>query len=260
METVTAYKLNQSLIKDYQDYKMGKSCGLQIKAKYFDGVEFPATELQKLGQWFEYIGTGGLPRNGQVPEPEKTQKGELTAKYKIMKVQAERLKEALKYHGFQIDHVGAKIQHEDLIGTADLLCTYKGGPAIVDVKSSGLLHDKWNEMGWEEESLPEKWKLMIQAVHYKYIYKLKFGVEARFFFFVHSNTNDIESAIFEVIIEEGAFERHEKQIRLIRSAIDLELTIGWKAVPTVKRCADCPLFESCSEKITVPKIKKIYIS
>jgi len=47
-------KMTQSLFKSLADYKMKLNCGLQVKAQYVDGVEFPPTAAQLLGQWFEW--------------------------------------------------------------------------------------------------------------------------------------------------------------------------------------------------------------
>ena len=62
-------KISQSFLKDYNDYKGKNLCGLQLKAKHFDKVDFPTSEAMDLGNYFEYMATGSLPRNGKVPEP-----------------------------------------------------------------------------------------------------------------------------------------------------------------------------------------------
>ena len=72
--------MSQSLYKELADYKMKLSCGLQIKAKYFDGIEFPSTDPQHLGNWFEYQATGQLPRNGEIPLPKRLKPKTLTKK------------------------------------------------------------------------------------------------------------------------------------------------------------------------------------
>lgn len=74
------HKISQSFLKDFSDYKSDFEtvCGLQIKAKFFDGVEFPSSEAMDLGNYFEYKATGCLPRNGKVPEPRISYKGKKT--------------------------------------------------------------------------------------------------------------------------------------------------------------------------------------
>ena len=50
------HRISQSFLKDFSDYKSDfvDVCGLQIKAKYFEGVEFPSSEAMDLGNYFEY--------------------------------------------------------------------------------------------------------------------------------------------------------------------------------------------------------------
>ena len=62
-------KISQSFLKDYNEYKGKNLCGVQLKAKHFDNVQFPSSEAMDLGNYFEYMATGSLPRNGIVPEP-----------------------------------------------------------------------------------------------------------------------------------------------------------------------------------------------
>ena len=61
--------ISQSFLKEFAEYKSGNTCGLQIKAKYIDGVKFPSTDAMELGNFFEYMATGSLPRDGHTPEP-----------------------------------------------------------------------------------------------------------------------------------------------------------------------------------------------
>ena len=38
--------ITQSLVKDLEKYNDKKICGLQIKAKYYDDIEFPTSDAQ----------------------------------------------------------------------------------------------------------------------------------------------------------------------------------------------------------------------
>ena len=57
--------ITQSLIKELEKYEKKQVCGLQIKAKYYDNIIFPPSEVQLLGQWFEYKATGQKNRYGE---------------------------------------------------------------------------------------------------------------------------------------------------------------------------------------------------
>ena len=74
-------KISQSFVKEYSKYKQKKSCGLQVKAKYIDGIKFPSSDTMELGNYFEFMATGCLPRSGEIPTPEIVYKG--TAKEKL---------------------------------------------------------------------------------------------------------------------------------------------------------------------------------
>ena len=62
-------KLSQSLVKELYRYKLKEECGLRVEAKYVTkSVDFPSSETQELGNYFEYKCTGQLPRDGHTPE------------------------------------------------------------------------------------------------------------------------------------------------------------------------------------------------
>ena len=44
--------ISQSFLKEFADYKSGNTCGLQVKAKYIDGIKFPSTDAMELGNFF----------------------------------------------------------------------------------------------------------------------------------------------------------------------------------------------------------------
>ena len=76
--------ISQSFIKSLYEYKRGDLCGLQFKAQYIDGIEFPSSDAMKLGQWFEYMCTGQTTKFGHIPEadrlkPKKATKKEIEA-------------------------------------------------------------------------------------------------------------------------------------------------------------------------------------
>ena len=78
-------KISQSFLKEYAKYKSGDTCGLQVKAKYIDGVKFPSSDAMEYGNAFEYLATGSIPRDGHIPEIEKvyvgTKKESISAQY-----------------------------------------------------------------------------------------------------------------------------------------------------------------------------------
>jgi len=276
------YRISQSLIKSLRDYKSGKGvCGLQLKSKYIDGQWdlYPASDIQQVGTWFEYKITGAVPKNGIAPEPIKTQKGELTAPFKRMEKHIEHFKKLQMILKFDILEIGSVWVYEDLSGVLDLFCLAKqdiiqdgrvivkaGQKFIVDIKTTGLLDDKWNEYGWNLNNLGNKDKLITQPIHYKYLGRKIYGEDFPFIFFLFhtNNENDFRIIHFE-IDEEEAFPEHEDWINWTRQWMDYYVENGFTSTvvdndgvtvyPSVKTCEECPIKQGCKEFRMIPPIQ-----
>jgi hypothetical protein len=246
-------KISQSLIKAYSDYTSQKLCGDVFKRKYIDKdlIEDP-TDAMKKGMYFEYLCTGQLPKNGVVPQPELTAKGELTAEYKRVKTQAENFHKYLLKMKIQIIDTGKHFEKNGLEGTTDIIALWNKEEIVIDLKLSGLLYDKWADFGWAIDSLQYKEKLMIQAVQYEYLTGLPF------YFFVFSSTNEDDCELIRVEIDKEVFTRHLLQIDKIKSMIELDLNFGFNNYPELVRCKKCPLFSECTNKTEVPLIKTVH--
>jgi len=268
-----AYKVTQSLMKSLYDYREGKECGLVLEAKFLNNRwdEFVASDTQALGTWFEYILTEAVPKNGEIPEPERTQKGELTAAYKKMEVQAANFKKLMKFHHIEIVEVGYDLIHKDLKGTLDLLCkakmdivqdgeviVKKGKLFIVDIKSTGLLDDFYHEYGWNLDNLHSKVRIILQPIHYKYIAQQVYGEDLPFLFFLFSTKDENDYRIIRFEMDEMAVAEHEVFIQNTRQWMDYSIRNGWKAHPEVDKCAKCPLKVGCKHFIAIPPIKTFY--
>jgi hypothetical protein len=272
------HNVSQSLIKTLFDYLNKKECGLAFKAKFIDGQLFPSSDVQKLGQWFEYICTGALPKDGKIPEPVRLKSGEYAAAYERMDIQAKHFHAAMKHYGFKIIKCGVKITAKGMEGTVDVIAKATRDIEIInpesgvvevvikarqivfiDIKSSGLLNDKWNEMGWETESLPSKEKLMIQPVHYKMLGQMKYKTDIPFFFFIHSNTNEVDRKIIHVNVDPSKIDEHMLVVDKVKRMLKPLSKPGaqLEAYPEVKRCLDCPLSNTCPSKIEVPQIVNV---
>lgn len=244
--------ISQSIIKAYQDYLKGQMCGLLFEKQYIlKEIETEPSDAMRLGIYFEYLCTGALPKNGKIPEPDRTQKGELTAKYKLVEKQAENFKLYCKKLGIKIKSVGKKITLKGVEGTIDIEAEYKGEDVVIDLKLSGNLNDKWNEYGWELESLPYKEKIMIQSVHYTYL------TAKPFYFWVFSSTNE-DCKLIKINIDTEVIKNHYQTIGKTRDMISLDLELGFKAYPELTRCKECPLFSTCESKTEVPIVDEVY--
>ena len=259
----TKRKITQSLMKDFSDYLLGKECGLVIKAKYFDGVEFPSTEAMKLGHYFEFKATGQLPKYGEVPEPVKVYKGtakeDFSTDYKRAIQSSELYKKLIKEFQIEILSVGKTITSGFMEGTLDILAMVEGRRAIIDLKYSGLIDNLWSPMGWHEDSMAENEGHMIQAVHYSLLERLESNADVDFYFWVFNSKNPDDMRIYQIIIEESRFDMHLHSVFETRKRImNIAKSKSWKPYASPVKCMDCPLVKTCKHKQLLPKPIKIY--
>jgi hypothetical protein len=254
-------KMSQSLIKILHEYKQGLECGALVKAKYVDGLVTPSTELQELGNYFEYLCTGSLARDGHTPQPTILKNGNLSVGYERMSKQKENFDKIIKHYGFEVLEIDYNFAHDTFSGIADIIALKDGKKCIIDIKTTSLIDDKWTDYGWSIESIEQKDKLHIQAVHYKMLAMKEWGVsDVPFYFFVFSNRNEIDFLIYEVQVDEDAFFRHEQNMINGLKFFNKELVNGFKTYPSVKKCNNCPLKDTCKDFTDIPKIETIYYS
>jgi len=186
--------ISQSLIKAYVDYLNGKECGLYFKANYIDKdpeAQKEPSDAMKIGIYFEFLCTGSLPRTGEIPEPELVYKGKpnekLSAPYERATQSAKIFKSIIQHYGIKIKKIGYSLKDDKMgiNGIYDIYAEWNGEDCIIDLKYSGLIDDKWNEMGWSLDSLNLKDSIMIQGVHYKLLAKQCLGKDdIPFYYFV----------------------------------------------------------------------------
>ncbi len=131
-----------------------------------------------------------------------------------------------------------------------------GEEFILDIKTTGLLDDKWSDYGWDLSYLHNKEKLVRQPIHYKYLSLLKYGKQYKFLFLLFSQTNDYDfrSIVFN-IDEDQHIKEHEEFIVWTNRWIKYSLKNGFKANPDVVRCHGCALKLGCKHFMAVPKIQ-----
>ena len=266
--------VSQSFIKSIFKYKSNKMCGLQFKAQFVDGIEFPAGDVQRLGQWFEYVATGQKTKFGHIPEPDRLKPkkltkaqislglkqedvvGNLSKKYKDILVQVDMFHKMIAYYDYEIIETGKTIINEDIgiSGDVDLVVRKKGEKKVIfiDLKTSGLIDNKWDEMGWGDDGLEFKDNLMIQPVQYKILGLTEYGYEPDFYFWVFSNTNTIDRKNIKVLVAQEKLEEHIEIISKARFLFEENQKNGWEARPTVNDCAKCAIKKECKHFIEIP--------
>jgi hypothetical protein len=270
--------ISQSLIKGMIALKQGKECGLVFQAKFVHGIWSPPSEVQKVGLWFEYMVTGAVGKDGITPVAEYTTTNELKAPYKRMQAHIANFKRIIDYYKIIFVSIGTKIITNGLEGTVDIVATCErdivtangrvivraGELFFIDIKTTGLIEDKWNDYGWAFETLKTKTSLILQPIHYKYLSILEYGYEVPFLFFIFSQTNEIDHKLFEFrMVEDDEVQKEDKKQLFDNHKELIENTRGWlihydnngyEALPEVSRCAKCMLKDTCKFKIEVPPI------
>mgnify|MGYP001218992763 FL=1 len=259
-------KISQSFLKDYNDYKGKHLCGLQLKAKHFDKVEFPTSEAMDLGNYFEYMATGSLPRNGNVPEPRLsyagTKRETIATPFKRALSSAELFKDIQTHHKINIKEVGLKLETKNKNGILDIWGEIDGRPCIIDLKYSGLIDDKWSDTGWDIESLHYKERLLVQAIQYKMLVKENFNLDYEdfdFYFMVFSSKEVHNVKFIRINIDEDSFKLHENHIESVFKQVNaMNIEKDFIPYPSLKRCSNCPVRDDCEFKSDVPLIEDVY--
>jgi hypothetical protein len=190
-----------------------------------------------------------------------TPKKKLDDKYQRAMDSAVFFKKVVKFYGINIKETGKVVTQDGMTGIMDIYADWNGRHTIIDTKYSGLLYDRWNEMGWELDSLPEKHGLMLQPVQYKILMSLELGVpveEIDFYFFVFSSTNPNDAKIIKVVNDEATIEQHHLAISYVKKELEKPIDKVLKAKPELLRCHDCAIKDNCISKIEIPPIVEVY--
>jgi hypothetical protein len=259
-------KISQSLMKGYVDYLNEKECGLFFKANYIDKdpeAQKPPSDAMKVGIYFEYLCTGALPKSGVIPEPEMAYKGtnreKLAAPYERAQQSAEVFKQIIDHYKIKILDKGIYLETNEMNGVADILAEWDGEQVFIDLKYSGLIDDKWNEMGWDLESLHLKDSIMIQGVHYKLLAERVWGIDnIPFYYFVFSSQDPNNVKIIRQEVDESRKQAHVVAINNVMGKIKNDLANGFKPLPSLSRCNSCPISHKCKYKVNYPLIDEVY--
>lgn len=264
--------ISQSLIKDVRKYIAKKMCGHWLKAKYIDKTwpeEGDDSEAKKLGRYFEYILSGSTGRSGIPPEAEYRKEAlkafqrdplrnrlsvdSMLSEYKLAHKNALRVKEYFKIMKIQILEVNVTYKGMGMIGTIDIVAMYQGRRVVIDVKYSGLIDDKWNELGWVWTDAQAKFH-GTQALQYHTLTKLPF------YFLVVSSTNEEDIVFLEVELDDFSIEQHKTEVDYTRTKMDFFQDFGFNPLPSLKRCMSCPIREKCKDRIKAPVPVKVSLA
>lgn len=261
-------KLSEELIKELHKYKLQKECGLRIEAKYINGVKFPLSEAEELENYFKYIVLGKLPSDNNAPKGKLLKNGNLSIDYQRIESQKVNLTYIMNRLNYEIEHKSFLFTNPKYTGVADIIALDKNiktkdpykNRIIIDIQRSSYLNDKLNPLGWDDESIANKWDILIRAIHYKILAKYEWGInDIPFYFIVFNTKNDWEYKIFKIEVNDATKSQHFINLNSAKNFLDETLSHGWIAYPNYKVCKDCPLGITCNNSVDMVKIKEVYI-
>lgn len=261
---------SNTILNAYRSYQQKKGCGKQIMEIYINKtVNFKTSDEQQAGQWFEYITTGATLRNGVVPEPIILTKGGLAAISKHLEGQKVNFENI--YSDIKIDSISKELIYEEGVrkfkAILDVLAYFNNETSehIRDIKTSGLLDNKWEDSGWEmlngEGSYIPKKKHIYQAKFYIWIWFKLTGNIVDFYFDVFSNKNSNDCKTIKIKMDSDTLEYFETELMQLISELETDLKKGLKAYPDMKRCSKCPekLNKICEFKVNKPQLEEYYL-
>lgn len=261
--------VTQSMIKDVRKYLVGDMCGLVLQAKYitrtypYDHEDSPA---KKLGRYFEYILTKAIPKSGVIPEADLTATGrkrkaagkrvgteDMMAPYQLAHKNAARVLQYFKLMRVKILKANVTLGKDGMEGTIDILASYRNKEVVIDLKYSSLIHDKWDELGWQ-------WTREQKRFHGTQARQYHIITGKPFFFLVVSSTNDKDILFVEVDLDQGDIDQHRMDVDDTRKKMESYHSLGFHARPDIVGCRDCAIRENCRERMDYPKPKRIKLS
>lgn len=261
-------KVSQSLHKDYDDYIAENLCGEIFKAKYVDRTwnrTWNDSDAKAIGRYFEYVLTGAKPtgyKDAPKPvymktplkkkKPEDLTVEDMTSEYRRAHEKAKKVLDYLEKSGVKIQSAQVYRQKGCMDGNIDIEATYKGEEINIDVKYSGMIHNKWDRFGWmwtkEQTEYNGKQAKQYTALNGRPTY-----------FLVVNNGDKDEFRFFKTNIDDFTLEQHVlKSEQLIQNVREID-SVGWVNFPTLEKCTECPLRNKCKDAVDELVVEEIDI-
>lgn len=261
-------RITQSFFKAMRAYLEGRECGNIIRETYVNGRYFDSEEpgAKELGSYFEFLISGALPKTGLEPKPVLMKDGTPDAKYRLAAINAKRVLQMLKDYGLEIIDAGKKLTKGKYEGTIDLRVRVVedkgfgwkvGDKFIIDLKYSGLLDDKWNELGWMFTPAQKKFH-GTQAIQYHFVGNLPF-----YFWITQSNNKEGTLSAMKFVhipVDEFMIEQHIADGNSLLEHFETYKDLGFTPYPSFVKCQKCPLREECADRMIVPEIQVVNIN
>ncbi len=238
------FNVSYSLLSKFQDHKAGALCGYRFEqANLRKLFEEPQSDLAAAGQWFEYMATGALPRDGKVPQALKTKAGEFTALYKHLNNQV-TVNFPIIYQDVTITEKGKEIifEYQGYIFKMilDVVSEQNFITQVRDIKTSGNFNE-W-QGGWIHTNKHPFWDNphVLQAKIYIWAWWKQTGKIPEFYFDVFANNNPDDFEVFEIRMNEASLQTFETDLLELCKELKGKAQIeGFEPLPTFKRCREC---------------------
>jgi len=197
---------------------------------------------------------------------------DMYADYLNLMYQANHLKRAFKYYEIEI----LELQKPIVIPIEGTLYVRKGvidiyamihkpsegepHECFIDIKATGDLgsENKKSFSGWDRAYLHQNEDLIIQPIDYKNLAMLSdMSADMPFYFFVHSSSNALDRKIYGMTIGNTIREQHEEFVKKMVEDLQAYSFLGYTPYPTITRCAECPLKDTCKHARTIQKFEFI---
>jgi hypothetical protein len=247
------------MLQSYLDCKKGKGCLYQFYHQYVvkDYVPEPSAAMQ-LGIWFEYMCTGAMPRSNVVPEPVTLKNGNLSADYDRMLYHIDKFKEIVDNYNIKIKEIGKEIIVDRIKGILDIWCEIDGIPAIIDIKTSAQIGNKWDEFGWDDKNFSYSTHVLQPAI-YKYLIYKSLGIYDAPFYYLVFSTKNTDILFWEVKYLD--FDEMCSQVEDLANRLDEFIEnsdeSSYTPICDYKVCQKCEM--NCFYRQEIPKIETKFL-
>ena len=256
--------ISQSKIKGFWDMVSKNNCPKTFEQSLTNRNISTMKESPEMvkGQLFEYYATGQTNYTGDVPDDSVMflKNGNPTKIGELINYQADLWKKFVRNNNYKRIKTGESLKFSNefysISSLPDVICDQKAGSDIIIDLKFGDSEGTFGDFSWNDDKLPMKYKLLLQAKVNKLIYFKLYAKDAPFIFYIANKANhnakarEIKFGSFEKMIDDTE-QIIAETYKGIKFLIDFDL---FKPVPEVKFCEFCKV-ENCSVKTDVPIVK-----
>jgi hypothetical protein len=237
------FNISPSLIKKFRAYQRKELCGHIFREVHLmKKFSTPRTDAMDMGNYFEYICTGAIPRDGVIPDMKMTAKKEPTAPYKNLHEQKKNFQ--VLYEDIEILGTGVVLEFDKwdfhFKGVLDVTALQKLSTQIRDIKTGDVYSDRPYGWGWSYRNPFYKKDHYIQGQFYTWQWRELYGEIPGFYFDVFSTSNPDDFEALYLPFNDYHLDTFEEQVH--EDAISIRgdfIRSNFEPLPEFKRCKEC---------------------